>query len=631
MRLNSRVVFALLLVVLTLAKVWLAWRLPLFGDEAFYWLESRSPGFAHTDVPGLTPWLIALGTQLPVPQTLATRLGFLILGLMLPFLVFAWSRRFVGDGESRAAAILSMLVPLAASMGLLALPDVPLTVVILLLALMLDNVVRTGRWRDYLWLGALIAAGWLAHYRFAVACFMGLVFLIAAPRGRALWRGPRLYAAFGIGLLGLVPTLIFNLRHEWAGFRFQFVDRHPWSFQWGALAEPVVQWGVTTPMLWIVAVTAMVVAWRRRDQHDAPHDILALIGGGMLVFYLLVGLFTDNTRLHLHWPLPAYLLALPLVPGILRDWRERHGGASALIRRWIARLTVPVALAGVGLTGAVLFNASLPASIDRPPLGRPIPDNLQGWREFYRWSARLAATHPKATLIADNFMPAAQWSFRLRDARPVYVLDHPMNRKHGRQGELEVLRRDEAALRALAWTSGVLIVEVSAVDAREQPDLIRGLCDRFGELRAIDDLNLFAGRWRFVAFEVKPPVAGQRATPCQLPAFAYIDTPAIDVTVPPGPFDVTGWAFRDGDGLAKVEIVLDGDAITLAEHGLPAPQVLAQWPDSTDPAQPNVGFAATVDAMRLSKGWHELAIAVVGHDGRREVLARQRVRIGAGD
>ena len=58
---TSRRVFVTLWLVLLLLKLWLACTIPLFADEAWYWLEGQQPGWAYSDLPGLTAWLARLG------------------------------------------------------------------------------------------------------------------------------------------------------------------------------------------------------------------------------------------------------------------------------------------------------------------------------------------------------------------------------------------------------------------------------------------------------------------------------------------------------------------------------------------------------------------------------------------
>ena len=64
-------------------KLWLASRLPLFVDEAFYWQEGRHLAWAYSDLPGLTAWLARIGDGLG-DGTLALRLPFLAIAAAIP-------------------------------------------------------------------------------------------------------------------------------------------------------------------------------------------------------------------------------------------------------------------------------------------------------------------------------------------------------------------------------------------------------------------------------------------------------------------------------------------------------------------------------------------------------------------
>jgi 4-amino-4-deoxy-L-arabinose transferase-like glycosyltransferase len=627
MRLSSRTLLVALLVLLAAAKAWLAWRLPLFGDEAFYWLESRHPALGYSDVPPLGPWLIALGTWALPDQAFGVRWPALLLGISLPLWVFAWARRFAGAGDARAAALLSLLLPLGASLGVLALPDVPLAVAALLLAITLSNAMASNRWRDWIGFGLALALGALAHYRFALLLAAGAGFLLGMPRGRALLREPRFWLAAAIGALGLLPTLLFNLQHDFAGLRFQFVERHPWAFEPRALNEPLVQAAVATPALAVLVVAAIVRAWRRRERTDAPWDLLAGCAGGLLLLQLVGGLFADAERVRFHWTLPAILLALPLVPDLLRDWREAVG-RGAVWRRATALLAVPLAAAGTLALFAVLALATRPADGALTAPVRPQPDNLQGWHEVGAWAAVLAKAHPAHTVVADHFMGAAQIDFALRDPRPVFALDHPLNTKHGRAAQLSIMRRDEAALAASGWREGLLFVEETARREIDRVPAALALCGRFGSLRQLDELVLFGGRWRWLAYAVTPPVPGRAAVPCELPPMADWTAPLPDTAVVGTPLALRGWAVADFTGVREVEVLLDGVPRATARYGEDFDGVRGQWPMSADPNHPAVGFSAALPLQPADAGVRVLALRVTTTDGRQRILAQRRLLVG---
>ena len=99
-----RVNFLVLWASLSIVKFLLAWRLPLFVDEAFYVWESRHLAWAYSDLPGLTAWLIRAGTTLGGQAELAVRLPFLLIGASLPWWVVRLAARwFEGSAVSNYA------------------------------------------------------------------------------------------------------------------------------------------------------------------------------------------------------------------------------------------------------------------------------------------------------------------------------------------------------------------------------------------------------------------------------------------------------------------------------------------------------------------------------------------------
>jgi hypothetical protein len=107
---------------------------------------------------------------------------------------------------------------------------------------------------------------------------------------------------------------------------------------------------------------------------------------------------------------------------------------------------------------------------------------------------------------------------------------------------------------------------------------------------------------------------------------AWIDTPPPAMRVG-RTFDVQGWAFKDGVGLERVEVTLDGRVLALADYGSPNPRTAEFWRISTDPNHPNVGFSARVKAGDVAPGRHWLGLRLHGRDGSVEEWPEQPVRI----
>jgi 4-amino-4-deoxy-L-arabinose transferase-like glycosyltransferase len=483
--------------LLGVAKLWIAATLSLFVDEAFYWQESRHLAWSYFDVPGLTAWMIAGSEAVLGHSTLAVRAPFLALGTAVPLMSVILARRMFGANAGWRAGLWTLVLPLAGTLGVLALPDVPLVFASMLAFVALERMASEGRLRDGCLLGVALAIAWLSHYRAAMLMFAGLVFLIVTPRGRRLWRWPGLWVALLIAALGLMPLLAFNLDNDWSAFGFQFVERHPWAFHADALLQPLEQALVVTPPLFILLGLPLWVALRRmRD--GAPWDLFAAVSLPTLGAWFVLGLFADGERFRVHWPLAAYLPLLALLPRVL-DERIRDGRHP---ETWRIAAICSAAFAALGTLTvlAYLAAASHPAGANRLAAYKAFPSHFVGWNEAGAAARDLLAADRSGgiILVADNFMLAAELDFALGGRRPVYALDSPLNVKHGRAGQLASWQRDESALRAHAGQRALLVVDETALRERERAAWLDGLCRRLGPLQEVQRIDLFDRRKRLV-------------------------------------------------------------------------------------------------------------------------------------
>lgn len=262
-----------LFAILLAAKFILGARLDLFGDGAFYWLESRHPAISYSDVPFLTPLMVGLGTALIGDTVLGARILFIAVGSTLPLALYWLAHPIVGHRDAVIAAIFSLLVPVPALLGLLVIPDVPLLILSVLTLGALERAIRTSRRGWWIATGLFAALAFNAHYRFVFFALAVLLYLTLTAQGRRHWRDRNLYIATAIALVGLVPLLWFNLSNRLAGIAFHFVDRHPWQFDPQGLLYLVTQAIWVTPLIFAAcAVTLwhLICKARGGDAHALP-------------------------------------------------------------------------------------------------------------------------------------------------------------------------------------------------------------------------------------------------------------------------------------------------------------------------------------------------------------------------
>ncbi|HUA78785.1 MAG TPA: glycosyltransferase family 39 protein [Dyella sp.] len=477
---------------LFLVKLALAATVQPFGDEAFYWQESRHLAWGYSDLPPMTAWLIRLGESVAGHGLLGMRWPFLVLGSGLPWLLVGFGRQAFDTRTGWQAGLLCLCLPLAGSLGVMAMPDVPLTVAGMAAMFALLRAMDQNRPRDWLLLGVALAVCWISHYRAAMFMVAGLFLWVLTPRGRAQWRRRGFWLAMIIAALGLLPLIISNWQQHGAGVAFQLIERNPWRFHADTLIQPLEQAVTCTPLLYACLLWAAWQCWRRRRE-GGPWDVIAAMSITFVVVYFVAGLFADDQRFRVHWPLPGYLPLLAALPALLQ--------IAARARVWRA-----LAVAGAGLALLVLFAglgylgwAAFPGTA--PGLGaeRLVPTAFLGWRESADIARMQLAAQP-AVLVADNFMMAAELDFQFDGQRQIYTLDNPLNVKYGRAPQVALWGADESALRRVHPGASVLLaVDEYAVREREREAWLKSLCTRVENLRPVQRLSVWKGR-KLVAF-----------------------------------------------------------------------------------------------------------------------------------
>jgi 4-amino-4-deoxy-L-arabinose transferase-like glycosyltransferase len=550
------------------------------------------------------------------------RWPFLVLGALLPWMVVRLARRACAseDGADRTGSVfawqagaLALLLPLGATLGLLALPDVPMVFATMLC---LDAGARLLRRVDAaaaLELAAGLAIGALSHYRFAAVIGVGFVALLAMPAGRRVLKDVRVWVALAIGALAWTPLLAWNIDHAEAGLRFQLIDRHPWTFHFDGAWFFVVQAVLATPLLFAAMAHAAARGLKGLGADDASFArYCALLGTILVVGFCALGFFADDERVSFHWTLPGLFALLPLVPSALAQWP----------RGW-RRATWALAVAGLVAMLGYYVLVSSPVARARFAAAKWYPANFAGWDALADAVREKRKAMPADTrIVADNFKIGSELGFAPDDPR-ISGLPHTLNERHGRAPQLalgSLLAGDRASLGARPL---LLVVGASELRYRDLLAHYHALCAELGPLPPPDVVSIDHGRQRFLLFAM--PARPERGV-CTAPAMAYIDTPRAGVRVSRD-FEVTGWAFKDGIGISRVEITLDGNTIGIADYGQADPGIQAFWHGSNDPQHPYVAYTARVRAGAVSPGLHWLGLRLVGRDGSVETWQEQPLRI----
>src|SRR6476619_7520169 len=297
---------------------------------------------------------------------------------------------------------------------------------------------------------------------------------------------------------------------------------------------------------------ALAASQRLRDGNRVAR-YFAWLGALIVCGFFALGFFADTERISYHWPLPGYVALLPLLPSLLARWSRGLRAATA-------------ALAGAGLAGLMGYYAVAATPQLRAQLAgdKVYPQNFAGWTPLADAVREMRRSMPADTrIVADNFKGGAELGFALGDP-DIAVLPHTLNRKHGRAPQLHLWGLEIHRRRELGQHPLLLVVGTSEVEYKFLLAHYHALCSRLGPLPPPRVVNVDHGSQRFLLFALDRRVRRGR---CTTPAMAWIDRPAADDAIGAS-FDVSGWAFKDGVGLAGVDVLLDGKPVSRALYGL---------------------------------------------------------------
>jgi 4-amino-4-deoxy-L-arabinose transferase-like glycosyltransferase len=347
------------------AHVWYAGRLPLSGQEAYYWQQARHLALSYLEHPPLAAWTIHATTALLGETERGVRLAATLHAAVAAGFFFLAGRRLFGGGVALVALLAALATPLFALGQSAISSDTPLLAGAMAALYFTARALEEGRGR---WLAAAGAAvGWaaLGKYTGWLLAPQILAALWLDPRGRRLLRSPGPWIGLALAGAAFAPVLVWNARNGWASFAFHLADRA------AALDPPGLdrlmrffglQALLVTPILGgVVFVAAFAAALRARE-----HAGLRLCAVFALPPLVLFSALAPFAWVKASWLAPAYPAALLAAAAFLAEAPEERRG---------------VAIAAVAIAGAA--TTWLHVAGIWPALPFPARQVVtQGWREL---------------------------------------------------------------------------------------------------------------------------------------------------------------------------------------------------------------------------------------------------------
>jgi hypothetical protein len=287
-------------------------------DEAYYGYLCRHPAWGYIDHPPAITLTAGLGYWLTGSDSvLALRLGALLAFIPSTLVVYALAHDLFGRRHARVALVLFNLVPFFAfGLGCFVFPDNLLALCWLLFLWTMNRlrVTRNPQWLPVL--GLLAGLAMLAKYH-SVFLFAGLGFcLVFFREWRFCWRSPWLYAGFLLSLLVFLPNILWNARHDWVSYAYQFGKSATGLRLRPDLFAKCLLGAATYLLPWNMALMLWAMGRTWRQNHERTRWLLPFAIPPIAVFTLL-----GMTRAILpHWTMPGYLAGVILATPLIASW-----------------------------------------------------------------------------------------------------------------------------------------------------------------------------------------------------------------------------------------------------------------------------------------------------------------------
>lgn len=210
------------LLVSLIIKILLGYFIPVFGDEAYYYVWSLHPQLSYFDHPPMVSWFIYTGHLVfPPGNPLSLRFVF-ILASLLTSITWVKILRLKKLGEPSIILWLSLffLNPLLGVGSILATPDTPLALFWSLTFLSFLNLLDTQKLSWYALTGFFLGLGFCSKYHIVLFVFSGLIYVVFSKKWRLL-RPAGVLLTILVGALFSMPVILWNAQNNWSSFLFQ--------------------------------------------------------------------------------------------------------------------------------------------------------------------------------------------------------------------------------------------------------------------------------------------------------------------------------------------------------------------------------------------------------------------------
>lgn len=398
-------------------------------DEAQYWTWSRQLDWGYYSKPPGIAWEIGLSTYLLGNTELGVRAIPLLFGTVMPMFVYYMAKCCRLKPQTCFwAGVMMALTPLGILNSFLAITDGGMMLFWMLACIHVSSSIEKHESPNYLTLGILIALG--ALFKWPIYFFWLLILAVWVPfKFMKSWQ---IIPGLLISLIGTLPSLYWNMTHEWATFRhvaatggagneYSLAQRSA-----NVMAFLGSQLGLVSPILFILLVFAF---WNMCKQRTTISKGV-LFCGGIALTAIIAAIFAAMVmKIQGNWVVFAYATAFVLLswyvfecPGEITRQKAR--------KQWFGwGLSFSLLITGLIFTIPSIQSHDILKKIPIPYRINPFRHNI-GWSEL-KTGLNDAGYDPSHNfLFSHTYQTTSVLSFYGDQQKPAYFFNLEGRRKN---------------------------------------------------------------------------------------------------------------------------------------------------------------------------------------------------------
>jgi len=387
--------------------------LGLGPDEAQYWTWSKALDVGYYSKPPGIAWQIWVGTLVFGDTELGVRLMAVVINFLIPIAVYYLARNSrLKESTAFWAAIAFAFSPLGILGSILATTDGGLVLFWTIGCAVIAKALSRGQPPNYYLLGLVIACG--ALFKWPIYILWAFVLLAMIPY-RSM-RSIKFLFGVGISLLGLLPSIEWNMQHDWATFQHVFSTMkggHAHTISSGNFWDFVgAQVALLSPVLFVLLLLAIVSMFRRIPYMWSPVLFCGIVTTLLLSVYSALAV---KQKMQGNWVVFAY----PTGCVILSWYALEHARRG---KKWlVGGVALSIVLSIIALW--LPFSGWLPYKLN------PFKHNL-AWDKMDAALDNAGYNPDSEFLFSDKYQMSSLLSFYAPEQKRAYFLNLQGTRKN---------------------------------------------------------------------------------------------------------------------------------------------------------------------------------------------------------